>query len=311
MAVRSITADTRSGAGPGGYSPAYGGVPQVPNLIDVYGTAVGANKQFLPQVTELGRSISGNTEEELLNNLRLALPGYDASVSKSMGNIGSLQSGQIPLDVKNLIAQQAAERGVATGLYDSPNANAALLRSLGLTSLGLQGEGEKQMTALVGRTPQAQPFDISKLMLNPTDLYESNLLSNIYNRGRANVPSYSGGSTMPNLSTPPSIVRSEPANPAAVGALGPFPSAKVPPITVPTGNLRAGGGGGAGLVWDPQMGMYYNQYTHQYVNDESAVLPTIADEFQDFPDQSQFSFAGPGGNEGGDNLDYFDQFYGE
>jgi hypothetical protein len=272
----------------GNYNPAYGGVPQVPNIIDVYGQGIAANQKYLPQLTQLGSSITGATEEELLNNLRRALPGYDTSVAKSMGNIGALQRGEIPQDVSNLISRQAAERGIATGLYNSPNANAALLGALGQTSLGLQNEGEKQMSALVNRTPQAQPYDVSRLFLNPTDLYESQLLANIYKSapvpeaaarqmtadaaagyhlGRNNVPSYSSG--MPNLATPPNVVRSDPGQMAAVGGLGPFPTAtKSTPYRPVMGNMQAGGGEVPGMEWDDDMGMYYNRFTGQYVTDE-------------------------------------------
>lgn len=229
-------AATTPGAPPTGYSPAYGGVPQVPSLIDIYGQATGANQALAGPLTKLGGQITTASEQELLNNLRMAIPGYDASVAASMGNIGQLQHGQVPSDVRNQITQEAAERGIATGLYDSPNANAALLRSLGLTSLGLEGEGEKQMSALVGRTPQAQPFDISKLMLSPTDLYESNLLANIYraapvpkaaadqllsdqlgfyNIGRRNVPSYSSG--MPTPGSPYSPLARDVVSPTPLG----------------------------------------------------------------------------------------------
>lgn len=305
--MASLTASTRTGTAPGGYNPAYGGIPQVPNIIDVYGQAISANQQALPKLTQLGSTITGASEEELLNNLRMALPGYDASVAKSMGNIGSLQAGEIPSDVKNLITQQAAERGIATGLYSSPNANAALLSALGQTSLGLQSEGEKQMSSLINRTPQAQPYDVSRLFLQPTDLYESQLLSNIYKAapvpeaaaraliseaqggyqtGRSNVPSFS--SRMPDLSTPPNIVRSEPGQMPAVGALGPFaPSTPAAPYRPVTGNLQAGGGDVAGMEWDPEMGMYYNRFTGQYVSDQGEMNPEFywgADKSIDFSD---------------------------
>lgn len=286
MAVSSTRTGNNSlvGAAPRGYAPAYGGVPQVPSLIDVYGQATGANARMLPTFTTMGSGITAASEESLLNNLRMALPGYDTSVGKSMSNIGSLQRGEIPTDVSNLLKQQAAERGIATGLYSSPNSNAALMSALGQTSLGLQNEGEKQMTALVGRTPQAQPFDVSRLFMNPSDLYESQLLANIYaaapvpraaaqqlisdqmggyEAGRKNVPSFSSGAPSAGAPYVP-ISRPDIMNPPAVGALGPFAPAPAPYKPV-TGSLQAGGGNTAGLEWDPEMGTYYNRFTGQYV----------------------------------------------
>jgi hypothetical protein len=77
--------------------------------------------------------------------------------------------------------------------------------------------------------------------------------------------------------------RYDPGNPAAVGALGPFGPAPAP-ITVPRGNLQAGGGEGAGLEWDPQMGAYWNKFTNSYVTPEedssswiTSGMPSIQD----------------------------------
>lgn len=68
-------------------------------------------------------------------------------------------TGRLPADVLANIYQQGAERGVSTGMPGGPNANAATMRALGLTSYGIQSEGLKdlaEMYRLPGAPPPAQ-----------------------------------------------------------------------------------------------------------------------------------------------------------
>ncbi len=94
------------------------------------------------------------------------LPGYSANVGQRAQNTGSYLRGQVPEDVTNQIMQRGAERGVATGSPGSPNANAAWLRALGLTSLGLQQQGSQQLSQEIQDTPYPQ-------LWNPLELYMS------------------------------------------------------------------------------------------------------------------------------------------
>ena len=91
------------------------------------------------------------------------LPGYSGLIGQRSLNVGGLLRGEVPADVQYLL-QQGAERGVAMGSPGSPNANAAWLRALGLTSLGLKQEGNKQLGEAIGQTPVPQ-------IANPIDLY--------------------------------------------------------------------------------------------------------------------------------------------
>ena len=99
-------------------------------------------------------------------NLALSrgLPQYGRLASQSSQNILGLLRGQVPEDVTQQIQQRGAERGVAMGSPGSPNANAAWLRALGLTSLGLQQQGEQNLTGAVARTPIPE-------LWNPLSLY--------------------------------------------------------------------------------------------------------------------------------------------
>jgi hypothetical protein len=99
-------------------------------------------------------------------NLALSrgLPGAGGLMRQSSQNILGLLRGQVPEDVTQQIQQRGAERGVAMGSPGSPNANAAWLRALGLTSLGLQQQGEQNLTGAVQRTPIPEIW-------NPLSLY--------------------------------------------------------------------------------------------------------------------------------------------
>lgn len=63
-------------------------------------------------------------------------------------------TGFLPADVLANIYQQGAERGVSTGMPGSPNANAATMRALGLTSLDVQQKGLENALALYGASPR-------------------------------------------------------------------------------------------------------------------------------------------------------------
>lgn len=81
------------------------------------------------------------------------LPNYGGLLGQRSKNIGGLLKGEVPADVVQQIQQRGAERGVATGMPGSPNANAAWLRALGLTSLGLQQQGSKEFSQAIQDTP--------------------------------------------------------------------------------------------------------------------------------------------------------------
>ncbi len=91
------------------------------------------------------------------------LPGYANMVGQRSSNTMDMLQGQIPDDVISQIATQAAERGIAGGVPQSPNANAAYLRSLGLTSLDLMGQGSQQLSQSIADTPVPDLFNPASL----------------------------------------------------------------------------------------------------------------------------------------------------
>lgn len=171
---RNLPSDpTQAGKG------AYGAVPSVPSPTSTQGDVIGGNLQNLGALYGLTGSLNQQIAKQAVLPYQQNLPNYSAMVGQSSGNILSQLKGQVPQDVANQIAQMAAERGVSTGAIGSPNANAALLRSLGLTSLGLQQQGEQNLTGAIGRTPTGQQFNPASFLVTPGQQQEAQWLSNL------------------------------------------------------------------------------------------------------------------------------------
>ncbi len=160
---------------PGGatnYSPAYGGVPNVPNPVNSAIGAAYSNIITQPELSRLAGGIDTANQSQLLNNYNMAIPNYSALTSSASGVTGQELQGQLPQDVINQLQQQAAERGISTGSPGSPNSNAAYLKALGLTSLGEQQTGMTNLSQLTASAPKAPLFDISNMFTTP-DQYQS------------------------------------------------------------------------------------------------------------------------------------------
>lgn len=126
----------------GGYDPAYGGIPQLPDYSKDTATTIGTDVQA-----------------QMLKNL----PGYAGMSAADSANIQRNLAGSLAPDVISLMQQQAAERGIATGAPGSPNTDAAYLRALGLTSLQLQQLGHTQLTEAMQRTPIQQMQTVTQM----------------------------------------------------------------------------------------------------------------------------------------------------
>src|SRR5579859_4317847 len=160
---------------PDGYTPRY---------------SPGPSRAATPGASAVGASYgSGGPYDiasitQLVNNLNLSgqkasnvsrIPNAAALEQTSSSNIGSELKGQLPPDVIRLMQQQAAERGTATGTSGSPNNNAAYLQALGLTSLGLEEQGQGDLTKAYARNPGAPLFDPTTQLLTPYQSGELNL----------------------------------------------------------------------------------------------------------------------------------------
>jgi hypothetical protein len=81
-------------------------------------------------------------------------------------------SGQIAPDVRNMLGQAAAERGIGIGSYGGGNDQSSLLRALGLTSMDLSNKGIDQYGSAYNSVPALNP---TSLFINPTDQAQMDL----------------------------------------------------------------------------------------------------------------------------------------
>ncbi len=111
-----------------GYSSAYGGVPQLPT--------------------------SAGLASNLQGIINQAIPGFNGLTQSATNVIGSALGGQVPTDVRNIIADKAAAQAVSGGMPGSSSVTGTLfgnsgLRSLGLTSLGQQQQGVHDLLGML------------------------------------------------------------------------------------------------------------------------------------------------------------------
>lgn len=134
--------------------------------------AAGAAQKF-----NLGSATDLENISDRINQINLAatkaaqqarIPGETALETKSSANIAADLAGQVDPDTQALLAQQAAERGISGGFDpSSPNASAAYLRALGLTSYGRKAAGQQELSGAVARNPAAPIFDPTTQLLTP------------------------------------------------------------------------------------------------------------------------------------------------
>lgn len=168
---------TSTGTQPG--SGAYGAVPTVPNPLTTASQSILGNIGNLASLYGLttgtaGASAAGAQQQYLQN-----LPGYAGLTSAASQNIASDLAGHISPDVVNQLSQLAAERGVGFG-GGSPNANAALMAALGKTSMGLQQQGQQELTAAIGRTPVGPAFNPASFLVSPEQQQQAGMAANLY-----------------------------------------------------------------------------------------------------------------------------------
>lgn len=182
------------GATPQSGTGAFGLVPTVPNPIDTQGSAISGNLGNLGSLYGLTGSLNTEIAKQAALPFQLNLPNYGEMTTQSSGNILSLLKGQVPQDVAAQLQQMAAERGISTGSIGSPDSNTALLRALGLTSLGLQQQGEGELSAAISRTPTGQQFNPSQFLVTPQQQQEAQYMANLY--AAAPDPSMAGGAAL-------------------------------------------------------------------------------------------------------------------
>lgn len=105
------------------------------------------------------------TAQQMANLARI--PGAENLEAASSSMIADQLAGTVPDDVLALMGQSMAERGVGSGMINSPAARSAYMRALGLTSIGQQEAGQKNLSAAYARNPGAPLYDPSNLVVTP------------------------------------------------------------------------------------------------------------------------------------------------
>lgn len=150
---------------PRGYSPQFGGVPAVPNPLATAAETVRGGLELLPDLKRLGRQ----TNLSLFTQYTGRLPGYSDMAAQSSANIASMLRGEVPSDVRYQLEQAAAQRGVGRGMPSAAITNLDYLRGLGLTSLGLQQEGERALGGAMQRISSVPFFDYTRFLVTPQE----------------------------------------------------------------------------------------------------------------------------------------------
>jgi OCRE domain len=294
------------------------------NPLVPFGTvgAGGINGTGIPNVTVPTAPSTYDTTNlaNLLNQLSAAgqqtadmsrVPNELGLETQSSTDIGQALAGQLPQDVINQIAQSAGEWGVGTGSPTGPSTNAALLRSLGLNSLGMMGQGEQWLSAAAARNPVAQvwsPAQIAQWQTAQQQLglqageTNAQLAAQILEQQMRDATSTANRSTGPAPATAPDTsyldqgnAFSPPpgpyTNPNATGGQAPTPyrppSPYVPPTPTPGGTTTTGGSlpptdtgsgtsdGGYTMsgsgYYDPSSGLYYDPTSDTYFDPSTGV----------------------------------------
>lgn len=165
----------------GSYDPAFGGIPQLPMPTSTQGSAIQGDLGNLGSILSLINGIDTSQQAQLLSQYNTAIPGYDQLTKTASGVTGEELHGQVPQDVIALLTQQAAERGISTGMPGSSNSNAAYLRALGLTSLGQEQAGMQNLATMTQAAPIAPLYNPASLLVTPEQQQEAASSQAIYN----------------------------------------------------------------------------------------------------------------------------------
>lgn len=150
----------------GGGGDAYGTRPVIPLPSQTQGSALGGNLANLGQIYGLTGGINSAGAANAAGNLTANVPG-----------LAERSRGQLPMDVITQLLQQAAERGIATGMPGSANSNASYLRALGLTSLDLSKDAGKEIEQGILAEPRVNP---NNLLVTPSDEQAARVAQEIY-----------------------------------------------------------------------------------------------------------------------------------
>lgn len=151
----------------------YGKKPVI-NSIDwqsSYAKTIADNQALLPEAQELASSVNEFNQEEILKQLRKAIPGYDSIVGKSSQIIQQQLRGEIPEDVQRAIQRNAASRNIYGGFGMGSDAGRNLeARDLGITSMQVTDRALNSAGHFIGslkQTSTAPQFNVANMFIDP------------------------------------------------------------------------------------------------------------------------------------------------
>lgn len=150
---------------------AAGKKPQVPNAPSVNidketSSAYADIAKNLPQLQDIAAQINKASTDQLLAQWNALLPGFSGMQAQATKNTQSLLRGQLPADVVQNIREASAAAALRSGTSGSTFGYTYTPRSIGLTSLGLQQQGQQQFQSMAAQF-KAPLFDYTNLFVNP------------------------------------------------------------------------------------------------------------------------------------------------
>ena len=168
-----VSSPTTSGSLTGSaydWTSAYGGKPNTADPGTSAATAITDTTSNLSSLYGLADSVNTFNANQAVSQQNILTPGYSGNMDKWASDISDLLAGKVSSGTTNTIAQQAAERGVSSGISGSQTNESSLLRALGLTSESLQATGASQLASMIGSSPKAATFDLTPYETTAADV---------------------------------------------------------------------------------------------------------------------------------------------
>ena len=145
-------------------------IPGWPSFQESQQRAITGNIAAFQPASELAEMTNQFNQEQLLQQLRAAMPGYDTMVSRAGRNISSQLAGEIPADVAMQVNRKAAAASLSGGYGTGGMARNLEARDLGLTSYGIAQQGLNSAMQWIAnsrqyRTPET--MDITSMFITP------------------------------------------------------------------------------------------------------------------------------------------------
>jgi hypothetical protein len=151
-------------------------VPDYPDIMQSQVNATMANIGNFGNASALASSTNRFNQDQILQMLREAVPGYDTMTGQASKDINSQLRGEVPKDVQEFITNTAASRALAGGFSQSGLARNMEARDLGLTSLNIMNRGLDSASRWIAQQKQAatpEMFGVQNMFISPAQKFAS------------------------------------------------------------------------------------------------------------------------------------------